>query len=75
MMIEDGGERYHMGIRINFDDDMVRDVKDIQAAILIQQVLIILEIQFQRIVIEPTEFEEDHVDIVGLSDEELRRWR
>jgi len=74
-MIEDGGERYHMGIRINFDDDMVRDVKDIQAAILIQQVLIILEIQFQRIVIEPTEYEDDHMDIVGLSDEELRRWR
>lgn len=64
-----------MGIRITFDDDMIRDVKDIQAAILIQQVLIILEIQFQKIVIEPTEDEDDHVDIVGLNDEELRRWR
>ena len=62
-----------MGIRISFEDEMVRDVKDIQAAILIEQVLLTLEINFEKIIIES--IEGDQLDVVGLCDEDLERWR
>ena len=62
-----------MGIRISFEDDIIRDVKDIQAGILIQEVLYTLEIQFERIVI--TQTDEEGPEIEGLSKEDLKKWR
>jgi len=63
-----------MGIRVSFeDDDIIRDVKDIQAAILIQEVLYTLEIQFDKIII--TQTDEDGPEIKGLSKEDLKRWK
>ena len=62
-----------MGIRISFEDETIRDVKDIQAAILIEQILLTLEINFEKIIIESIEDEE--LKISGLSDEDLKRWR
>jgi len=56
-----------MGIRINFDDDIVRDVKDIQAGQLIIEILEVLEIQFERIIITPTE-DENKIEGVDLKD-------
>ena len=62
-----------MGIRISFEDNIIRDVKDIQAGILIQEVLYTLEIQFTKIVI--TQTDEDEPEIVGLNKEDLKKWR
>jgi len=46
-------------VRITFDDDYIRDVIDIQAVLIIQNVLETLEIQFDRIIIEQSEDEEN----------------
>ena len=57
-----------MGIRIHFlDGDEPRDVKDIQAALLIQETLRVLEISFKQIMITQTDEEND---IVGIDKED-----
>ena len=59
-----------MGIRIHFlDGDEPRDVKDIQVALLIQETLRILEIEFNQFMITQTE---DEDQIVGIDKE---KWR
>jgi len=56
-----------MGIKIEFlDGDEPRDVKDVQAAILIQNILGVLQIQFERIMISQTD---DKDEIVGIDKE------
>jgi len=57
-----------MGIRIHFlDGDEPRDVKDIRAALLIQETLRVLEISFKQIMITQTDEEND---IVGIDKED-----
>ena len=56
-----------MGIKIHFmDGDEPRDVKDIQAALLILDALRVLEIQFEQIMITQTDEENE---IVGIDKE------
>ena len=56
-----------MGIKIHFmDGDEPRDVKDIQAALLIMEALRVLEIQFEQIMITQTDEENE---IVGIDKE------
>ena len=56
-----------MGIKIHFmDGDEPRDVKDIQAALLIIEALRVLEIQFEQIMITQTDEENE---IVGIDKE------
>jgi len=56
-----------LGIKIHFmDGDEPRDVKDIQAALLIIEALRVLEIQFEQIMITQTDEENE---IVGIDKE------
>jgi len=56
-----------LGIKIHFmDGDEPRDVKDIQAALLIMEALRVLEIQFEQIMITQTDEENE---IVGIDKE------
>ena len=57
-----------MGIKIHFlDGEEPRDVKDVQAALLIQETLRILEIQFEKIMITNTDSDNNEIHGVDLS--------
>lgn len=56
-----------MGISFHFlDGDEPRDVKDVQAAILVQNILEVMEIQFEKIMITQTDEENK---IIGIDKE------
>ncbi len=59
-----------MGVKFIFDDSVVRDVKDVQAALLIQEILGVLDIKFERIIILPLDGEENEINGV-----DLKKWR
>jgi len=59
-----------MGIKIHFlDGDEPRDVKDVQAALLIMETLKVLEIEFDEILISRTD---DGNEIKGV---DLKKWK
>lgn len=59
-----------MGIKIEFDDTKIRDVEDIQAALIIINALEVLEIEFDWIKI--IHIDDDENEIIGIDKE---RWK